>query len=278
MNSLVTLSRLTATPRRQIGLLAALAGAVLVAFFLAPDALARSSVDTANVSDSFRRGFVAYWGSGSEDFPTRLSATVDFWFRFHLVKAGVSALLLAVALALGVVLSRYVRQRTSGRAGRLGLALSRALVGVLGLFALVALVANLQGAAAPFASLLPMLTSGGAPDGELTATLAQVRQQIAVYPEGRHSPALTVMISDFALYHWVLAGLAAVVALAMAGASVVSWRRLTTSSDARSRRASAFGGVVSAVLAAVVLVIAYANTTNAADSPRALADFFAGGW
>ncbi|MFJ1651039.1 tat (twin-arginine translocation) pathway signal sequence [Streptomyces sp. NPDC088337] len=270
-------SRLTATPRRQIGLLTALAGAVLVAFFLAPNALARSSVNTANVGDTFRRGFVAYWGSGSEDFPTQLSTTVAFWFRFHLVKAGVSALLLAVAVVLGVVLSRHLRQSTGGRTSRFPLALYRALVGVLGLFALVALLANLQGAAAPFASLMPMLTSGGA-DGELTATLGQVQQQIAVYPEGRHSPALAVMISDFALYHAVLAAMAVIVALAMTGASVVCWRRLRTSSDTRSRRAMKFGGTGSAILAAVVLVIAYANTTTATHSPQALADFFAGGW
>ncbi|MFB7457994.1 tat (twin-arginine translocation) pathway signal sequence [Streptomyces sp. NPDC056188] len=277
MNRFDIRSRLTATPRRQIGLLSALAGAVLVAFFLAPNALARSSVSTANVSDSFRRGFVAYWSSGSEDFPSQLSTTVAFWFRFHLVKAGVSALLLAVAVALAVVLSRHLRQSAGGRTSRFALALFRAFAGVLGLFALVALLANLQGAAAPFASLMPMLTTGSA-DGELTATLDQVQQQIALYPEGRHSPALAVMISDFALYHAVLAAMAAAVALAMAGGSVVLWRRLRTSSDARSRRATKLGGTASAILAAVVLVIAYANTTTAAHSPQALADFFAGGW
>ncbi|MEV6423964.1 tat (twin-arginine translocation) pathway signal sequence [Streptomyces sp. NPDC051662] len=268
---------MTAAPRRQIGLLTSLAGALLVAFFLAPNALARSSVNTANVSDSFSRGFIAYWGSGSQDFPAQLETTVAFWFRFHLVKAGVSALLLAVAVALGVVLWRRFRQQISAQAGHVHLVLPGALVGVLGLFALVALVANLQGAAAPFASLLPMLTSEGA-DGELTATLTQVQQQLAVHPGGQHSPALTLMISEFATYHAVLATMAALVALALAGASVMLWRRLKTSSDIRSRRAMKFGGTASALLTAVVLVIAFANTTSAADSPQALANFFAGGW
>ncbi|MEV8389089.1 MULTISPECIES: tat (twin-arginine translocation) pathway signal sequence [unclassified Streptomyces] len=277
MNSLEPLSRLTAAPRRQIGLLTSLAGALLVAFFLAPNALARSSVNTANVGDSFSRGFVAYWGSGSQDFPAQLETTVGFWFRFHLVKAGVSALLLVVSVALGVVLWRRFRQQLSGRAGRVPFLLPGAPVGVLGLFALVALVANLQGAAAPFVSLLPMLTSDGA-DDELSATLAQVQQQLAVPPGGQHSPALTLMISEFATYHAVLAGMAALVALALAGASVVLWRRLKTSSDVRARRAMKFGGTASALLAAIVLVIAFANTTNAVDSPQALANFFAGGW
>ncbi|MFD0343241.1 tat (twin-arginine translocation) pathway signal sequence [Streptomyces sp. NPDC127117] len=271
------LSRFSVTPRRQLGLLTALAGALLVAFFFAPNALARSSVSTANVSDSFRRGFVAYWGSGSQDFPTELDTTVSFWFRFHLVKAGVSALLLTVAVALAVVLRRRLRQRTAGRADRLPLALSGVVVAALGLFALVALVANLQGAAAPFASLLPMLTSGGA-DGELASALSEVRRQLAVHPGGRHSPALTLMIGEFATYHAVLAAMAALVALVLAGVSVVLWRRPKPSTDARSRHTLKLGGYASALLTAVVLVIAFANTTNAADSSRALAGFFAGGW
>jgi hypothetical protein len=258
-------------------LLTALTGACLVAFFLAPNALARGSVSTANVGDAFREGFTAYWASGSRDFPAQLDTTVAFWFRFHLVKAGVSALLLAVAVTFAVVLWRHSRQRAAdGRAARFSQVLSGALVGTVGLFALVALIANLQGAAAPFASLLPMLTAGG--DGELTATVTEIRQQLAAHPDGRHSPALTAMIDDFAVYHAVLAAMAALVALALAGASVMAFRRLGASADARSRRSARTAGLASALLAAVVLVVAVANTMSAADSPQALSGFFAGGW
>ncbi|MFE9612771.1 tat (twin-arginine translocation) pathway signal sequence [Streptomyces sp. NPDC006012] len=278
MKSFAVLSRpLSMDPRRRISFLTALAGALLVAFFIAPNALARSSVNTANVGDSFRHGFAAYWASGSEDFPALLGTTVNYWFRFHLVKAGVSALLLAVTVALGVVLWRHGRQRTGRRYGRLPLTWADFLVGVLGIFALVALMANLQGAAAPFASLLPMLTTGGA-DGELTRSLAQARQQLAVYPDGQHSPALSVMISDFAVYHAVFAVMAAVLALAMAGVTVMLWRQRKNSPERRSGRATKFGVTASAVLTAAALVVAVANTTSAADSPRALAGFFAGGW
>lgn len=278
MKSFASLSHtMSADPRRQIRLLTALTGALLVAFFLAPNALARSSVNTANVGDSFRHGFVAYWASGSEDFPALLGTTMNYWFRFHLVKAGVSALLLAVAVALGVVLWRRGRQQIERRSHRLPVTWADSLVGVLGIFALVALMANLQGAAAPFASLLPMLTTGGA-EGELTQSLAQARQQLAVYPDGQHSPALSVMISDFAVYHAAFAVMAALLALAMAGASVMLWRQLKTSPERRSRRAAKFGFTASAVLTAAALVVAFANTTSAADSPRALAGFFAGGW
>ncbi|QGV82331.1 tat (twin-arginine translocation) pathway signal sequence [Streptomyces ficellus] len=279
------LSLLTATPRRQAGFLACAAGVVLVAFFLAPNALARSSIDTGNVGDAFREGFVSHWASGGRDLPARLDAAVAFWFRFHLVKAGVSALLLAVAVALAVVLGRRYRQlsggRNRGRTGRVpgALALPRALVlaGVLALFALVALVANLQGAVAPFSSLLPFLTSGGG-HGELGATLDEVRQQLAALPAGERSPALAFMVGDFAAYHAVLAVMAALVAVASAGAAAVLFRRLRASRDVRSRRARTCGAAATAVLAAAALVIAVANTTSAADSPRALALFFAGDW
>lgn len=269
--------RMAATPRRQLSTLTALAGAILLAFFVAPDALARSSVSTANVSDSFRQGFVAYWRSGSRDFPARLESTVAFWFRFHLVKAGVSALLLGVAVALAVVLWRHVGQRTGGRLARLRFGLSWAPVGMLGVFALVALMANVQGAAAPFASLLPMLTSGGA-DGELAATLAQVRHQADAHPSPRHSPALTVMVSDFAVYHAVLAAMAAALTCALAVTAVVLWKRSRTPVDGRSKRVTKLGAAVSSLLAAVTLVIALANVMNAVNSPQALAHFFAGGW
>ncbi|NEB00314.1 tat (twin-arginine translocation) pathway signal sequence [Streptomyces sp. SID13726] len=270
MSSLAPPSRPAAALRRQLGLLTALAGAGLVAFFLAPNALARTSVSTANVGESFRGGFVAYWRSGGGELPAGLESTVDFWFRFHVVKAVVSALLLAVACALAVVLRRYGRQRTAlregGRSGRVPIPVYGTLVGVFGLFALVALMANVQGAAAPFASLLPMLTGGG-PDGELGSTLTEIRRQLAGDHTGPRSPALTAMIGDFAVYHAVLAVLAALVALALTGASVVLWRRAARS-----------GAVVSGLLAAVVLVVTVANSLSAADSSRALAGFFAGGW
>ncbi|MFF6961597.1 tat (twin-arginine translocation) pathway signal sequence [Streptomyces sp. NPDC008317] len=277
MNSLGLLPRLTATPRRQAGALTALTGVLLVAFFIAPNALARSSVNTGNVSDTFRRGMVAYWGSGREGFPGQLDATVSFWFRFHVVKAGVSALLLATVVALGVVLWRQARQRTGGRVGRLSVVAPGAVVTLLGLFALVALVANVQGAAAPFASLLPMLTGGGT-DRALDGTLTDVRRQLADYPAGQHSPALTVMVNDFAVYHAVLAAMAALVALAAAVGCVLLWRRSRAAADARSKRTMTFGVAAGAAMTLIVLVIAFANASSAAHSPQALADFFAGGW
>ncbi|MFD7705433.1 tat (twin-arginine translocation) pathway signal sequence [Streptomyces caelestis] len=269
--------RTAAPPRRQISTLAALAGVILLAFFFVPGALARTSVSTANVSRSFRRGFVAYWQSGSQDFPPQLETTVAFWFRFHLVKAGVSALLLAVTVALGVVLWRYFRQRPGGRSARLRRGLSCVPVGVLGLFALAALMANVQGAAAPFASLLPMLTTGGA-DGELAATLTQVRQQANAHPSSGHSPVLAFMVREFAVYHAVLATMAGVITCVLAGTGIMLWNRSRASANGQPKHAAKTGAAVSALWATIALVIAFSNAVNAANSPQALARLFAGNW
>ncbi|MEW2609792.1 tat (twin-arginine translocation) pathway signal sequence [Streptomyces sp. NPDC047880] len=279
MNSHLFHPRLTTAPGRRIGVLTATSGALLAAFFVVPGTLAHDGVDSGNVAASFRRGLVAYWDSGSPDFPRQLDTTVEFWFRFHLVKAVVSALLLAAVVVLGVLLGRLARQRADGRPGRRLLVPAGALVALLGPFALVALVANVQGAVAPFASLLPMLTGGDADtDGELAGTLAQMRQQIADHPAEGHSPPLAAMIGDFALYHAVLAAMAATAGLALAGVAAALWRRRRAAPGTRSRRAMKAGVAASALCAALALVIAVANTTSAAHSSQALAAFLDGGW
>ncbi|MDT0415283.1 tat (twin-arginine translocation) pathway signal sequence [Streptomyces sp. DSM 41982] len=243
---------------RRPGVLAALTATLLLAFFTAPNALARDTVNTSNVAPAFRSGFAAYWNAGDAEQPAGLRGTVDFWFRFHVVKAGVSALLLAAAVALGVVLWRRLRAREGRRAL---LVLSATGTGALGLFALVALMANVQGAAAPFSSLMPML-------GADNATLAQVGERLAADPSGAHSPVLAAMIGDFATYHAVLAVAAALVALAAATATVLL----------RRRRAPRLAPAATALLTLAALVLAFANTTSAFDSPAALAAFTSGSW
>ncbi|MGW5616426.1 tat (twin-arginine translocation) pathway signal sequence [Streptomyces sp. NPDC003877] len=276
MSTFLSLPRVTATPQRQVGLLSAVIVALLTAFFLLPTALTHDGVHLGNVRRSFRRGVVASWDSGSRDLPRQLDAAVGYWFRFHLVKAGVSALLLAAVVLLGVVLWRWSRRRTE-RPGRLWTVPPGVLVALLGPFALVALIANVQGAAAPFASLLPMLTGGG-DDGEVAAAVPGMRRQVADHPAGQYPPVLTLMVREFALYHAVLAAMAAVLALTLAATCVALWRRHRVTRGARSRRALRIGVAATAALAGLVLVIAVANTTSAARSPQALAALLDGGW
>jgi hypothetical protein len=50
------------------------------------------------------------------ELPAGTAAGADYWFRFHLVKGGIAALLLIVLVALGVVLWRTsLRANGSGR-------------------------------------------------------------------------------------------------------------------------------------------------------------------
>jgi hypothetical protein len=259
--------------------LAALAAAFVAAFVVGPRLLAGGGVDDErDLVDAVRVAFVGYWRSGDRAFPPELERMVGYWTRYHLAKAAFAAILLVVLVALGVLLWRAFSGAARGGAV---LASAGVLVTVLGSASAVAVMANVQGAVAPFASLLPMLTAGPA-DGELAGTLDQVRQRLTELPAagGRTPPAVTVMISDFARFHAAMAVIAAIVAVVLLALSVLSWRRFaaTGSSGSRARRVSGSFGVLSALSALIVILVAVANTTTAADPTPALLAFFNGGW
>jgi hypothetical protein len=152
---------------------------------------------------------------------------------------------------------------------------------MLALFSLTIVMANIQGAAAPFASLLPMLADGPT-DGELANTLGQVRQRLAESPNsgGQTPPALDAMISDFSRYHVAMAVIAAIVAVVLIGTSVALWKGFagTESSDKSTSRVLGSYAALSTMVSLVVIVIAVANTTTAANPAPALLAFFDGGW
>ncbi|MFF8267024.1 hypothetical protein ACF059_06475 [Streptomyces sp. NPDC016562] len=268
--------------------LAALAAALVAAFLLAPRALAAADgsgdgiVDRRSLVEAVREAFVAYGTSGGREFSPGVERVVDYWFRYHVAKAVIAALLLVVLVALGVRLWKAFLTAGPLRTGaRTALASAGAFVTALALFSLAVVMANVQGAVAPFSSLLPLLEAGAA-EGTLGDTLGQLRRQLADSPHGDDlaSPALEVMVGDFARYHAAMAVIAGVVAVALVGASVALWRRRarTASSDRRTRGLLGALGVVSAVSSLAVLVVAVANTTTAADPAPALAAFFDGGW
>jgi hypothetical protein len=153
-------------------------------------------------------------------------------------------------------------------------------VPILALFALAVVMANIQGAVAPFASLLPLLI-GGTPDAGLAGPLAQARQQLAGShrTSGYTPPALDAMVSDFARYHAALAVTAAVTVLALLSLSAVFWRSFARvgPTDRRTRRVLGWFGVFSALSALVVVVILVANTGTATDPAPALLAFLNGG-
>ncbi|MGI5238132.1 hypothetical protein [Dactylosporangium sp. CA-139066] len=250
----------------------ALAVALVVAFFFAPNLLAGGGYgDADRLGAAVRGAFVGYWGSGERDLSPEMQRLVDYWFRYHLAKGAIAGLLLVVLAALGI--SAW---RAYARTGRLRHAGAGTAATALGLLALATVMANAQGAVAPFASLLPMLVDGPA-DASLAGALGQVRQRLGA---GEHTPAIDAMIGDFARYHEAMVVIATVVAAGLVAASVLLWRRFAAAGPA-GRRARAvlasFGGLTAALALAVGAVVV-ANTTVAADPAPALLAFFNGGW
>ncbi|WP_331771267.1 hypothetical protein OG948_47525 (plasmid) [Embleya sp. NBC_00888] len=280
-------SRFAGIPGRPLALLTTLAAALVAALFVVPGRLAASgsgggSLDEDELADAFRKAFVEYWNAGERDFSPGMERVVDYWFRFHVAKAVIAAILLIVLVALGTLVVKAFRKAGDlGAGGRTAFVAAGVLVTLCALFASVTVPANIQGAVAPFASLLSMLPTGAA-DGELAGVLGQVRQHLAA-PAGtaeRTPPQLDMMIGDFARYHVAMAVIAAVVALVLIGVSVAAWRRFagTKSADRRTRHLSVWFGVLAALSALVLIVVGVANTSTAMDSRPALAAFFDGGW
>ncbi|GGM77504.1 hypothetical protein ACFFX1_52585 [Dactylosporangium sucinum] len=257
---------------RTVAVLAAVAAALVAAFVVAPGPLAAAG--SGGDLDGLRGAFAEYWSAGDRPLSPALQRAVDYWFGYHLVKGAIAALLLVVLAALAVRLGRsFLRTGGPGTGRRLALGGSGALVTLLGLFALVVVMANVQGAVAPFASLLPMLSGGD---------LAQAREQLAgsLTTGAAVSPALQAMVDDFGRYHAAMAVVAGLVTVAFVAVAVALWRRFArTPRDSRRARAvwGALGGL-SVLLSLAMLTVAVANTTVAADPAPALLAFFEGGW
>ncbi|XVQ09846.1 hypothetical protein ACQP1W_46260 [Spirillospora sp. CA-255316] len=282
MSAHAALPRSAGIPGRALAVLTVLAVALSAAFVAAPRMLAGDFAGSRDLVEALRESFTGYWSSGDRELSPGLERVVDYWFRYHLAKAAIAAVLLIALVALGVLVWKaFLNADGPGRGKRAALASAGVLVTMLALFSLLAVMANIQGAAAPYASLLPMLTAG-ATGAQLTGTLDQVRQQLAGYPGagGHTAPALEVMVSDFARYHVAMAVIAAVVAAVLIGISAVLWRKFagTKPSRRRARRVLGAFGALSALVSLAMIVIAVANTATAADPAPALLAFFEGGW
>src|SRR5690349_5710632 len=108
--------------------------------------------DLEALREGVTRGFVQLWAAG-DGRRGELTATADFWARFHVVKAALATVLLVVLCAL---VARVWRASTSaaGRARRWSLAALGLSASGLAVVALLVVVANLQGALAPLSSVL----------------------------------------------------------------------------------------------------------------------------
>jgi hypothetical protein len=260
---------------KKLAVLTAFTVGLIVAFVLAPGALAatRSSTDltgNAQIVAAFRSAFITYWGSGDRAFDPEMQRVVDYWFRYHVAKGVLAAALVVVLSVLGVLIWRAFVRASGPRA--VALAAGGTLATGLAVVSLAAVMANVHGMAAPFGSLLPMLF-GGSP-GPLAATLAQVRQQLA---DGHHAPPLDVINSDYVRFHAVLAVEGSIVVLVLVALTVLLWRRFAVASG-RARYVLGAYGVFTPLLTLALIVIVIANATTAAHPQPGLEGFFAGGW
>ncbi|MGW3122792.1 hypothetical protein ACWDBW_37715 [Streptomyces sp. NPDC001107] len=263
------------------------AAALVPAFVFAPGPLAARMSgggfgDRRHFIDSLSASLVAYWNSGDRSFSPGLERVVDYWLHYHMVKAAIAASLLAVLISLAVLLWKaFLRADGLGAGRRAVLATAGVVVTALALVSLAAVMANTQGAIAPLSSLLSMLPMHSS-HGELANALQQIRQHLTDYPNAgdRTPPAIEVMVSDFAVYHVVIAVAAVTVAVVLIVMSVVSWRRFARAEayDRRTRRVLRSFGLLWAVLSLPFIVLAVANVSVAADPAPALLAFFKGGW
>ncbi|MGU3291845.1 hypothetical protein [Williamsia sp. M5A3_1d] len=256
--------------------LAVVALLLTIAFVVAPFWLTgRGILGEAALSRRAADDFVAYWRAGD---PTRVAGMrdlVDYWMRFHIVKAVAAGLLVAVSAVLATRMWRsFVDSTVAGGRRRLaGVAGTAVAAGGLG--AALLLMANVQGAIAPLSSALSLVPSSGG-DPALQQVRGQVAQQLQVGDIS--SPALARMVSDFGTYHTVLAVCAVVLACAALILAVTLARSAvrTARFDRSARRKKGVTSAVFGVVGICVVILAAANIGNAVDPAHALLLFYAG--
>jgi len=266
---------------RRLAALLVVAATLVVAFVVAPRLLAstwsgRSFGDQDDLVTVVRAAFVDYWASGESDLSPALQAVGEYWVRYHVIKAVIAAFLLAGVAAFGILLGRrYVTSRELAAGRRALLATAGVFATLLALVSAAAIMANIQGAIAPFSSLLSLLPVGDT-GGELADTVDQIGQRLA---DDQRTPALESMIGDFAHYHVAMAVIAACAAAVFFGLSALYCTRFVRADEAdrRTRSVLAWVGVVTALASLALIVVAVANAGTAADPAPALMDFFEGG-
>lgn len=260
--------------------LAILAGLLAAGFVLVPRALpGPGSAHEHTLIAATSQAFTAYWQSGRRSYPPALADLVAYWRRYHLVKAG-----FAVALTIALCSVAHILWRSLLRAGRLRPAtttaavVSGSAVTALAFGSLLVVMATIQGALAPFSSLVSLLPIGHG-NRALTGSVSQIQHDLAGHEAVPSTPAtLDAIIDDFQRYHAVLAAQAAILAVVLIGLSVLMWRRSGTAGRAvpRAKTLLRLLAAAFALLTAVVLVVGAANVSTLLNPDPALRLCFAG--
>jgi hypothetical protein len=158
--------------------------------------------------------------AGSED----LAELTALWRDFHLLKAAIAGLLVLTLVRLASTLRHRAEAAGGARRGwPLLSAYGGVVIWLIG--ALTVLLANVQGAAAPFASVASLLPSGRG-TGELNGVLSQLRRAVMGDPATPVGGIASELLGDFTVYHAVFAVLAAVSGVVLTSlAARALWRR-----------------------------------------------------
>ncbi|KUL23435.1 hypothetical protein ADL15_45470 [Actinoplanes awajinensis subsp. mycoplanecinus] len=247
-----------------IGLLLTAGAALVTAFVLAPAALLEPTFgaynNDATRQDALGRALADYWRSGTAAFPADLTTLVDYWFQWHAIKVVISTASVVVFALLATALwRRYLRFRP-------WLAVAATAATVSTVLATGVLVLNIQATAVPLVALLPLLP-GRTTDGQLAQTVSEMREALAA-PASPHagSPALTALLGEVERYHWVTVAVAATLMVAAALASAHVWkRRVGGDLSARVKFMHSTLGVITALTACLLLLMAVASALSALD-------------
>ncbi len=249
-------------------------------FVLAPRALTGAGpAHEHSLSAATSQAFTAYWQSGRRSYPSALADLVAYWRRYHLVKAG-----FAVALTIVLCWLAHILWRSLLRAGRLRPAtttaavVSGSTVTALAFGSVLVVMATVQGALAPFSSLVSLLPIGHG-DPALAGSAGQIQQDLAEHQAVPRTPAtLGAIINDFQRYHAVLAAQATMLAVVLISLSVLMWRRAPTAGRAvpRAKALLRLLATAFALLTVIVLVVDAANVSTALNPDPALRLAFGG--
>jgi hypothetical protein len=256
--------------------------AVLLAagFILAPRALTGAGqAHQHTLITATSQAFTAYWRSGRRSYSPALADLVAYWRRYHLVKAA-----FAVALTIALCWLAHILWRSLLRAGRLPPATTTAAVAsgsavtALAFGSVLVVMATIQGALAPFSSLISLLPIGHG-DPALTGSAGQIKHYLAGHQALPRTPGpLGAIIGDFQRYHAVLAVQATILAVALIGLTVLMWRRSNTARRAVPRAKSLLRLLATAfaLLTVIVLVVDAANVSTTLNPDPALRLVFTG--
>lgn len=226
-------------------------------------ALHRSTADAVAV----------YWHAGRASWTDELRDLVGRWRSYHFVKAVIAG---AAVVVLARAAARGRRRAPAGSRPMLN-AVGTTATAASALVAVLLLMANVQGALAPFASLLSVLPTTTA-NRSFAPTLGEIRDALGQRAiSGRAGPPpLERMIDAFVGYHAVLAALAGALAVLAAAVVVRSLAR-------RRQLAGAFGPTAGpsrialagcALLCVAAAVLCLANVSTALRPVPALRDAF----